>query len=246
MSDAEIVQRYRHLREVASEIQDAALHPVTSETMIEFGRRLGALRYGRVALEDDNDLKLLYDLVIHTARPGRSRALDRYARTVAFATDSDEDRVLKALQTARVRAFCIKRRHPVAGAIADDMIAGEEFHLMDIAIGMSSAPGAMFVGRLAGIEGFEMSCLTVVPIDLAIMERLMRHGPSLNGGTNADPLQDPRFAIAIYRGAIELGTMRRCVTFDPATAVPTQAEIDSLMATTGRRSVDLPAWTAVG
>jgi hypothetical protein len=178
MAQADIVQHYRYLRGIAADIQNAALNLVPHATLLEFGRRLGVVRKGEFTLEDDEDEKLLDDLAIHMAWQGRSRALDRYALTVPFQPGSDGAHVLAALQNARFTALEVEAKHEVAGVIARDMLTEQSFHLMDVALGMSGKPKSAFVGRLVEIDGFQMSCITLVPATQVLFRAAMQHWPA--------------------------------------------------------------------
>jgi hypothetical protein len=243
MTEIDMVQRYRHLRAIAGVIQDGALDLVQHSTMLEFGRRLGAVRMGELCL-DDPEIKLVYDLAIHTARPGRSRAIDRYARTATFPPGSDDARLLAALQKAQFTALQIEARHTVAGAMAYDLLLKQSFHLMDVSIGLSAKPKFAFVGRLAEVDGFRMSCLTLVPLRRELLEQALPRLPLTGKNSEIDAFRDPRSAIAVYRAAIELGYMRRTVAFDVVEKVPTARDVARVQDISDRRSGDWQGLTA--
>jgi hypothetical protein len=242
MTQIDLVQRYRHLRGISGEIQSAALGLVRRNTMLEFGRRLGVARAGELYL-GDQDTKLLYDLAIHAAKPGRSRAIDRYARTAEFPSDSDEARVLAALQKAQFTLLQVQARHPVAGVTAYDLVLKQSFHFMDVAIGLSAEPGDAYVGRLTEVDGFHMSCIGLVPLLPELLEHALPRLPSWAEVPKLDAFQDPRCAVAVYRSAIELGYMRRTVSFDVARELPTAENVTALLS--DRPPVDLPRLTLV-
>jgi hypothetical protein len=242
MTRNDLIEHYRHVRGVAGDIQNSALDLVSAGTMIEFGRRLGAVRMGKVCL-NHQEIKLLYDLAIHTGRPGRSRAIDRYARATALPPGCDEARALLALQQAEFTMFRIEGRHELAGAKAYDLLRKQSFHFMDIAIGLSSEPGDAFVGRLLEIDGFRMSCITLVPLLKELLEQSRPRLPAKLPGSELEVFQDPRCAIAIYRTALDLGYMRRTVSFDPVKAIPTERDVAMVRAINDRLSADLPALT---
>jgi hypothetical protein len=242
MIQTDLVQHYRHLRGIAGDIQNAAVDLVQHSTMMEFGRRLGLVRGGELFLDDEEN-KVLCDLAIHTARPGRSRAIDRYARTAAFFPGNDEGRVLAALQKAQFTMFKIESRRAVAGAIAYDVLLEQSFHLMDVAIGLSARPGDGFVGRVVEIDGFRMSCLSLVPLLRELLEHALPRMPDSVAVPEINAFQDPRCAIAIYRSAIELGFMQRTVSFDVVNELPTAQNVAALL--NDRPPVDLPKLTLV-
>ena len=59
------------------------------------------------AAESFDELTLAFDLAIHTARPDRTRAVDRYAGAAQLQPGSDEALVLEAMRRAR---FSVWRR----------------------------------------------------------------------------------------------------------------------------------------
>ena len=244
MTQIDAVDHYRHLRDIAADIQNDALELVQHSTMLEFGRRLGVVRSGEL-WGDESELKLVYDLAIHTARPGRSRAIDRYARAAALPPASEKARVLVALQNARFTTFQFEGRHAVAGAMARDLLLKQSFHLMDVSIGLSAEAGDGFAGRLVEIDGFSMSCLTLAPMYRELMEHALPRLPrDISASSVFEAFQDPRCAIAVYRAAIELGYMRRTVSFDVVKEVPSAQAVARVLEVNGRRSEDWPELTA--
>jgi hypothetical protein len=149
--ESNLVQRYQEYRRISGDIQSEVLEMVPGMAMIEFGRRLGALWHGKVALDDPNDLKLLYDIAIHPAKPGRTRAVDRYAHKARFPDGSDNALILHSLRNAYCTMFEFRSRHNVAGAVAWDLLRKQEFHLLDISLGLSAKPGDCYVARLMDI-----------------------------------------------------------------------------------------------
>jgi hypothetical protein len=246
MEQADLVERYRHLRRVAGDIQNGALALVQYSHLTDFGRRVGIPSRRGVLNEDRGNQKLVFDLAIHTARPGRSRAIDRYARTVSFVPGSDEARLLQAVQRARFCFFRFESRHPVAGAVAYEIIEQRQFHFMDVSVGLSGETGDAYVGRLVEIDGCRMSCLTIVPVNQEVLDRAGDRFPADAGGSMADKFQDARYAIAFYRTAVEYGIMQQTVTFDPSKQLPTESDIRTIKSLSDRLSLGLSALTAVG
>jgi hypothetical protein len=77
----EVLARYRHLREITKRHTDKILNLISADAMLHQARRLG-LAHGRTLILDDMQaMNYVYDLAIYTAPPGRSRAIDRFARS---------------------------------------------------------------------------------------------------------------------------------------------------------------------
>ena len=64
--------------------------------------------------------------------------------------------------------------------MAYDLLLKQSFHLMDVSIGLSAEPKSAFVGRLVEVDGFRMSCLSLVPLRPELLEQACeRSGQSL-------------------------------------------------------------------
>ena len=126
LSRAEVLTRYRHLREISKQHHSAALDFLSKDGIISQARRLGLTQGKTLVLDSMDDLNLAFDLAIHTAPKDRSRAIDRYARMAQLSPESDEGRVLDAMRNARFSIIGILRRHDVAGLIVEDLFRGVE------------------------------------------------------------------------------------------------------------------------
>ena len=201
MQRDEIIGRYRHLRALTNRHLNAALDCVAASTLNERVRHLGITRRGAQS-ESEEEMSLVFDLAVHTSKPGRSRAIDRYARAVEFAAGSDEDRTLQALCNARFSIWRLDRRHEQAGVVVTDVLRGGETWLLDENMASSAELDGTFASRLSFPDAFAVTCGVVVPVDAVLLHQV------LNAGTawmqTADPValgDDPRFATALYRAA---------------------------------------------
>ncbi len=207
MQREDIIQRYRHLRTITNGHLNAALDCVAAPALNERVKHLGITRRDTQGGSDE-EKSLVFDLAVHTSKPGRSRAIDRYARTAGFVAGLDEDRALRALCGARFSIWRLDRRHEQAGVMVTDVLRGGETWLLDENMASSMQPDATFASRLSFPDMFAITCGVVVPVDRSLLHQV------LNAGTawmqNADPValaDDPRFATAVYRGAIAARVM---------------------------------------
>lgn len=217
----EIVARYRHLRAISERHHTGALGLVTQTGMMEHARHLG-LAQGRrtLLLGNEEEMILVFDLAIYTARRGRSRAIDRYARSASLAAGSDDALVLEAMRQSRFSLWAIEGWHDVAGVIVTDLLRGGEIWLLDQNLAQSAATGMVFASRMCRPEDYAISCGVIVPASTALMEDLLFRFPGSLGHTDADRFaQDPRFAAAVYRTAVNLGIMDSVEFRAPAMAV---------------------------
>ena len=219
MQREEISDRYRHLRAISARHRSAALACLARPAILERARHLGLAHGQALVAGSEEEMTLIFDLAVHTAKPGRSRAIDRYAKAAALSSGSDEARALDAICGAQFSIWRIKRHHEIAGLIVTDLLRVGETWLVDEALTISAQPGIAFAGRLYWPAEFAMTCGVVVPVDAELFEEVMLY--SLAWLRHADPEQladDPRFAAALYRGALDTGIMDSVEFKDPITA----------------------------
>src|SRR5947199_6557066 len=102
MPYTDVMDRYRGLRAVSTHHHSAALDCLARPAVLEQAKHLG-LAYGQTLVaESEEEMTLLFDLAIHTAKPGRSRAIDRYAKSVALQLAPEEALTLEAMRNAQV------------------------------------------------------------------------------------------------------------------------------------------------
>ena len=208
MQQDEIMDRYRHLRAISVRHHTAALDYLAGPAILERARHLGLAQGPALVADSEEEMTLVFDLAIHTAKPRRSRAIDRYAKAASLADDADEARVLQAMRGAQFSVWRIDRQHDVAGLMVADLLRHSETWLVDEALATSARPGLAFAGRLCWPADFAMTCGVVVPVDADLLEEVMLEGPMWIRPGEADHWgDDPRFAEAIYRTAIHTGIM---------------------------------------
>jgi hypothetical protein len=129
MTRDQILERYRHLREISTGHHSGALKFVPRQALLEHAKRLGLAIGGMLVAESEAEMTLVFDLALYTAKEGRSRALDRYARATPLPPGSDAARVLEAMRHARFSVWRINRRHETAGLIITDLLREAELWL---------------------------------------------------------------------------------------------------------------------
>jgi hypothetical protein len=209
MSRDEILDRYRRLRAISTRHHSAALEFVSRQAILEHAKRLG-LAVGRMLVADsEEEMTLAFDLALYTAKDGRSRALDRYARAARPSPASDEARMLDAMRRARFSIWRIERRHETAGLIVADVLREAEVWLVDEKLEASAPPGMAFAGRVCEPEKFAITCGVVVPLDRDLIEEVTLDTLAWRRGDPEQIAEDPRFATAIYRTALDSGIMEQ-------------------------------------
>jgi len=218
LSRSEVLARYRHLREISKQHNSRAMDFMPKGGFMPHARRLGLAQGKLLILDSMDELTLAFDLAIYTAPPGRSRPLDRYARSVRLAPESDEARVLEAMCHARFAVAMVERRHPTAGLIVTDLLRKIELWLMDEGLEISMPEGSMIATRYYTPESFAMTAGVVVPIYPVLLRDALATVPQLFRKRHADAIEDRRLAEAIYHAAIADGIMERVAYRDAGDA----------------------------
>jgi len=207
MTRDQILQRYRHLRAISTGHHSGALKFLSRKALLEHAKRLGLATGGMLVAESEAEMTLVFDLALYTAQEGRSRALDRYARATSLPPGSDAARMLEAMRHARFSVWRIKQRHEAAGLIITDVLREAETWLVDEQLEASAPEDLSFAGRICEPDRFAMSCGVVVPVYRELIEEVALDMLAWRRGDPEHVAQDPRFAIAIYRAAIDSGIM---------------------------------------
>ena len=72
MTRAEILTRYRRLRQISKEHHQAVLDIIAPGVMLDWAKRLGLTQGRTVVLGSEHDMTLVEDLATYLPRPGRS------------------------------------------------------------------------------------------------------------------------------------------------------------------------------
>lgn len=208
MKQADIIAHYRYLRGISTRHHHDALVRVAGASLLDHAKHLGLANRRALVAESDEEMTLVFDLAVHMAKPGRSRAIDRYAKALSLLPGSDEAKVLDAIRDAEFSLWQIASHHEIAGLVVKDILRGKETWLVDEALTQNAQLGLTFASRLFWPAAFAMTCGVVVPVDAELLESTLLDSAGLSHHPGPTQLaNDPRFAAAIYRKAINAGTM---------------------------------------
>jgi hypothetical protein len=214
-SRGEVLARYRNLREISKRHHSKVLKFLSTHTILHQARRLG-LAHGKTFILDRLDeLTLAFDLSIHTAPPGRSRAIDRYARSAQLAPGSDEALMLEAMRNSRFAVVRVQRRHEAAGLIVEDLFRNIELWLVDEGLERSLPDGTAYATRYYTPDRFCMTAGVGMPVDRALLKDALESVPPLLRKSRVEAIEDRRLAEAIYRIALADGIMEGVTYEDP-------------------------------
>jgi hypothetical protein len=145
---------------------------------------------------------------VHTAKPGRSRAIDRYAKAAVPPPGTEDARVLDAIREARFSLWRVDGHHETAGLRVSDVVTGTSVWLIDQGLAASCAPGIVFASRLCDIGEFAITCGVIVPIGVALLAEIMMETTAwLEQIDVATAGHNLRLAATVYRHAIRAGVM---------------------------------------
>ena len=110
MSRDEVLTRYRRLREISKRHQTEAVRYVPHSALLDQARRIGLAVGKTLVAESMDELTLAFDLALYIAPPGRSRGIERHARSAAVPARSDDEVVRQAMCQARFSVWQVERQ----------------------------------------------------------------------------------------------------------------------------------------
>jgi hypothetical protein len=215
MSTDDILTRYREIRGFVAEFQSAALDSVPAAVMLEQAKRIGLTEHGALRPGSRTEMTMVFDMVVHTAKEGRTRAIDRIAKQKALPDGSLAAAAMRALQAAQFTVWRIEAPHPEAGMTVHDLLRRQSFWLMDEWLSRSAKKGDRFVARLADMGDYKLSCGVVVPFNDTVFELAASDARAVKAANAEAMLKDRRFAEIFYRAAVAGGAMHGVAFRDP-------------------------------
>lgn len=163
MTREEVLERYRSYRKACTKLQTAAICKLPTKALLAAFKQLGLSDGRNLWTDSEEELVLGYDLALHTAPPGRSLAIERYAKTFV-SEDLDEIGVMRALCKSAFSIWRIVRRHEVAGLVVEDLLRGGEHWLVDEALEETAPLNTAAAMRLVQPDEFVINCGVIVPL----------------------------------------------------------------------------------
>ena len=220
MDTEEFLAAYRETRRFVADYQTAAMKSVLPAAIMEQAKRIGLVKDGKLQPGSPAEMTLVFDLAIHTAKDGRSRAIDRVAKQRALPEGGQEATVMEAVRTALFTVWRVDGPHETAGLMAFDVLRQTPFWMVDEWLATSVKPGDRFVTRLADMGDYRMSCGANVPVNDNVFQ-LVAADPRNARASGIDAiLRDRRFAEAFYRAAVTGRVMRGIAFREPGQPDP--------------------------
>ena len=197
---AEVLTRYRRLRELSRKHGNAIIKKLPKKTVLDCGKRIGLVRRKTFIASSMEEIMLAIDLAVYSPRSPRVSPVDRYRITSKFVNHSEDDLMLDAMCRSRFSLFLVKRRHLAAGLILEDLLRQEEVWLMDEGFEQTVPDGGTLASRVTKPDAFHMTTGAAIPITREAMQDVAAVFPSpdasLVDGTNV------RFIETVYRSAV--------------------------------------------
>lgn len=160
MTRREILRRYRHLRAIVTRHHSAALKFQAPAAILEQAKHIGLAAGHTLITDNEQELTVLFDLVIYNTKQGRSRAIDRYAKTAQLPAGSDEALMLEALRRARFGLWRVERLHEITGLVISNLLSQTEAWLVDEGLWVRLADGSVSAARLCQPDRFSMTTVS--------------------------------------------------------------------------------------
>jgi hypothetical protein len=132
------VERYRHLRRLAAELNQKIVETVPRQAMHEIGRAIGILQRGRLVFETEDQTSVLMDCCLYDWIEGGKNLVERYADNHPALAGPDERELLEAFRFAKYRILFPLSRLEGAGVYFMDLFSSEELFVMDIGMSQNS------------------------------------------------------------------------------------------------------------
>jgi len=204
-----VIARYRRLRAICKDHNQAVLRHVPRSGIFDQARRLGLLEGKTIVVDSEDELMLIYDLAIHSPCLGRTRPIERYRKAARPAAGSDEALVLDAMCASRFTVWSIERRHEVAGLVVRDLMREEELWLMNLSLEASTDDAMTFASHLFAPAPFAMTTGMTLPVDETTILGALGDLPPLRLAAPDVLANDPLFATLVFRTALMDGGMEQ-------------------------------------
>jgi hypothetical protein len=210
-SHANLLPRYKHLREVGRRLASILPKSLPDDALPEAGRKLGILRGKTFVLDTEDEMAVLMDYALHDVRRQGLNAVERYLAETPPPPDSDEMLFLQSLREAHYAILLVEAAEPGVGVQARDLISDDTFFVMDVGFGTSAEPGFVLASRIHTADNITMTTGAGLPVGVVPeKERAgwLRHWAAATSGDKGghpSPEKVSERTAAIIRSCLEKG-----------------------------------------
>lgn len=132
------IERYRHLRRLAAQLNDRIVKTIPREAMHEVGQAIGIFHQGTLIFETEDETSVLMDCCLYDWLRDGKNLVEQYAENHHSLPGTEEHELLQAFLRAKYRIVVPQERVPGAGVHVVDLFSAEQLFIMDF--GLSQTP----------------------------------------------------------------------------------------------------------
>jgi SEC-C motif len=222
---AALLPRYKHLRQVGTQLNTRLVKTLPKSVLDEGGRNLGLLKKNVLTLDTEDELAVLMDYCIHDIRRQGINAVERFLAESPPPAGSDEMVILQALREARYSLFVVETREPGVGVHVRDLLRDEPLFLVDVGFSSTAAPGFVLAARITAPEGITQTTGAALPFGMIspggqaeVVQGLVGKLKDANF-RNLSPAQASELSATIIRGCLKHGAAEHIAYIEPGQAL---------------------------
>jgi hypothetical protein len=219
----EVVAEYIRLRAVARELNNRLVESLSRAVLDEGGKKLGILKGNTLLLDSEDEISVLMDFCIYNVRRRGQNAVERFLANSPPPPDSDEMRILRAMQNAWYSLFRAESSVPGIGVATFDLLRERPQFIVDVAMSQTIRPGALLASRAVPFANFTMTGGAALPLpDAAALAFVQKRAVSvvkrlnITSMSSLTPEQDTELTATLIRTCLELGAAEMIAYEEPA------------------------------
>jgi hypothetical protein len=218
---ADLLPRYKHLRQVALRLNDRLVETLPKSVLDEGGKKLGLLKKNVLALDTEDEMCVLMDYCIYDVRRDGANAVERFLAKHPPAPDSDERVLLEAMRQARYSLFAVEGAERGVGVHVRDLLRGEVLFLMDVSFSNTAPVGMVLATRIMAPDGITMTTGAALPVAVLPPEGQAQLLEGLAKGfkqadfRNLTPQEASELATAMIRACLREGAAEQIEYIEP-------------------------------
>jgi len=147
-----ILETYKRIRPLGVQLNEQLLRHIDMSTMQKVGKELGLFKRGLFVFGSEEETNVLVDFCILFA-DGPHAPITRLQRSDSFSPDSDEMRILEAMQRAVYSVFVFDEIDGKGIIKAHDYLTGNSIVLVDRGLSATAMPNFVLATNIIPIPG---------------------------------------------------------------------------------------------
>ncbi len=207
-----LIDRYSKLRGVGLGLNLTLVKQLPKVAVPECGKKLGISKAGTLILNNDDEIAILYDYCLHHYRRGGKNVIERYLENSPPPPDSTEMLILQAMMASYYSLFRVLEILTYPSIKLQDLLTGQDIHLVDRGLSDTAAPGQIIAGRVLPFADYTISSGTLIPLPESVFQEKITpvvrkfcktlepgHRPVLSQG------QEAAFVAELIRVSLQAG-----------------------------------------